>query len=358
MSSLAKIKGNYYLQFYDSDRSPTRKKVALGTKSKRTAEKLQRRYDDAYALGDYDPWSGRTLGEPTEDMDVSEALQAFLEAKHREGCAHSTIRNYRSTVERAFSPSLPVRSLSERDCEPFIYDDSVSAATRGGRFRHIRAFVNWCESEGLRSRGLDLKKPKQQEKLPKAVREEELDAIIAAIRKDHAEKRKYLKNGGDIVWRIPLFRFALLTGLRGSELARLRWEHVRLERGEMVIEEQKNGRATVLPLSAKAVDVLRGIGHREGWVFCGPGEEHSTRSTVTFRDNQSSKFREYRRAAGVREEVSFHGLRHGFATRLAEAGCNAATIKRLMRHSSIQTSMKYIHMAGSGLRDSLDQAFG
>ena len=52
MASLVEIKGNYYLQFYDSKKQPSRKKVALQTKRKRVAKKLQRRYEDAYALGE------------------------------------------------------------------------------------------------------------------------------------------------------------------------------------------------------------------------------------------------------------------------------------------------------------------
>jgi hypothetical protein len=55
MASLVEIKGNYYLQFYDGNESPSQKKVSLGTKRKRVAQKLKRTYEDAHALGKYDP---------------------------------------------------------------------------------------------------------------------------------------------------------------------------------------------------------------------------------------------------------------------------------------------------------------
>lgn len=48
-------KGTHHLQFYDDNRSPSQKKVALGTRRKRVAKKLKRTYEDAYALGEYDP---------------------------------------------------------------------------------------------------------------------------------------------------------------------------------------------------------------------------------------------------------------------------------------------------------------
>ena len=57
MSSLYKRpNGVYSLSFYGADRRPTRKHVSLRTKTKRTAEALQRRLDDAVLLGEYDPW--------------------------------------------------------------------------------------------------------------------------------------------------------------------------------------------------------------------------------------------------------------------------------------------------------------
>lgn len=49
MASLVEIKGNYYLQFYNGNKSPSQKKVSLGTKRKRVAQKLKRKYEDAYA---------------------------------------------------------------------------------------------------------------------------------------------------------------------------------------------------------------------------------------------------------------------------------------------------------------------
>ena len=58
----------------------------------------------------------------------------------------------------------------------------------------------------------------------------------------------------------------------------------------------------------------------------------------------------YRKAAGVREEVTLHSLRAGFITQLAKAGLNAVAIKRLARHRSIETSLRYIEATGESFR--------
>ena len=56
MATLVKQSGNYYLQFYDKNRSSKRKRIALRTGKKKIALKLQVRLEDLYALGKYDPW--------------------------------------------------------------------------------------------------------------------------------------------------------------------------------------------------------------------------------------------------------------------------------------------------------------
>jgi integrase len=47
---------------------------------------------------------------------------------------------------------------------------------------------------------------------------------------------------------------------------------------------------------------------------------------------------------------TFHDLRHTFGTRLADAGVDVVKIKELMGHSSIVTTMRYIHATDQGKR--------
>lgn len=55
------------------------------------------------------------------------------------------------------------------------------------------------------------------------------------------------------------------------------------------------------------------------------------------------KIAEYRRRLGIIVPTSAHSLRHGFATYMAEEGANPAAIQRLLGHSSLQTTSKYVH---------------
>jgi site-specific recombinase XerD len=57
--------------------------------------------------------------------------------------------------------------------------------------------------------------------------------------------------------------------------------------------------------------------------------------------------------AGIVKEVSLHTLRHTYATHLLEQGVNILTIKELLGHAHINTTMVYLHLA----RPTVNMAF-
>jgi site-specific recombinase XerD len=76
------------------------------------------------------------------------------------------------------------------------------------------------------------------------------------------------------------------------------------------------------------------------------GTRFSTENPYVVRLSQNyiqMKIAEYRRRLGIIVPTSAHSLRHGFATYLAEQGANPAAIQRLLGHSSLQTTSRYVH---------------
>jgi integrase len=204
-------------------------------------------------------------------------------------------------------------------------------------------------------------RPKRPKKRPKHVTEKELDKVCNEIRSDYREKLKAGEiNEGELIWLIPLYRFTYYSGLRGSELARLRWRDLDFERGLILLsDEQKSKEEGTSPLIPQAVKVLHEVaqGEPNEYVFHAPKGERFDRRTDTFRDYVNRRFRRYRRKAGIKRKLTVHGLRHGFATRLAQEGVSPHAIQRACRHKAFRTTQKYINLSAVDVRDDVAAAF-
>jgi len=368
MASLYKRNGTYYASFSNTRRDPEQKRFSLKTSKKQIARRTLTRLEDDYHAGEFDPWTDDPWSydeEPFEDLSLQEATDRFLRRKEDEGCSSNTIRTYREILrllQKNVGGGLPMSRLSEASLRAFIQDEELGQATQHKRYGHVLTFLRWCEEECyLQDNPLDeIPRPRQPEKLPKAITEEELQTLCNHIRSRYKQLRKknWIREGQNI-WRIPLFWFAFYTGMRGEELARLRWRHIDFEKGLIYIRKQKNRKEQTIPLNSKAREVLEDMARGESgdYVFRSPSFEGQQRKAKWFRENVSTAFKEAREDVGLRKELSFHSLRHGFCTALAEAGKSAVVIKAAARHSDITTSMRYVHMARTKLQQEVEDAF-
>jgi integrase len=162
-----------------------------------------------------------------------------------------------------------------------------------------------------------------------------------------------------MVWAIPVFRWAFYTGMRSTEIGRLRWKHIDKERGLIKITRQKNRKEQTIPLISKAEEVLRHTPTPRGpemYVFRTPDGPLRDRNEETFGRSASRHFCEARRRSDIDRELTFHDLRAGFATALADAGKSAHTIRAAMRHSSLKMALRYVSVSNVRLRSEMSDA--
>ena len=150
-----------------------------------------------------------------------------------------------------------------------------------------------------------------------------------------------------------LVAFAIETGLRRGEQFQLQWNQVDLENGNLTLPMPKGGRTRYVPLSEEAKSILRSFDSflRSAWVF--PGLKDATQSM----DSRAFLRRSYEpalRQAGI-IGCCWHSLRHTAASRRIMAGVDLVSVKEILGHRDIQTTLRYAHLAPGHLREAVNR---
>ncbi len=143
--------------------------------------------------------------------------------------------------------------------------------------------------------------------------------------------------------------FALATGLRQANVTFLTWGQVDLGRRVAWVDaaEAKGRKPIGIPLSAEAVEILRcQAGEHEKWVF-------------PYRGKPLAKIRGAWTRAVARakiDPVTFHGLRHTWASWHVQRGTPLAVLQQLGGWRSYSMVLRYAHLAPEHLQQYADNA--
>jgi len=153
----------------------------------------------------------------------------------------------------------------------------------------------------------------------------------------------------------PAYATALYTGLRMGELWGLRWADCDLERGLLTVRRSyrlapKSGKPRAVPINPALLPMLR------QWRNDCPASDEAL-VFPTARGYMRQKDRDYGFKAALAgaecHPVTFHGLRHTFASHFMMSGGNILTLQKLLGHSSVAVTMKYAHLAPDFMRDEI-----
>lgn len=175
----------------------------------------------------------------------------------------------------------------------------------------------------------EIPRPKKRFILPKVLGESELKRLFKAMRN---KKHKAI-----------LFT-AYSAGLRVSEVVNLELSHIDRSRMQLLIKNAKGKKDRYVMLSPVLTDILISYYKTadpkpKKYVFEGPepGTPYSASS-------MQKVFQTARKEAGIHKQVSFHALRHSFATHLLEKGIDIKYIRDLLGHFDIKTTARYLHV--------------
>ncbi len=130
-------------------------------------------------------------------------------------------------------------------------------------------------------------------------------------------------------------------GLRVSELVNLQVKHLDHERRLIRIEQAKGAKDRIVLMPPSLVQDLNDYQrshHPWHWLFSGQQVNRCLSITSVQRLFHTAK-----QSAGIHKQGGIHSLRHAYATHQLEAGMPVHQLQRLLGHSDVRTTMRYVH---------------
>ena len=297
-----------------------------------TAREQARQVLAGLARGE-DPIAARTEARfaPTVAALAAEYIERYAKARKRSWAADER------TLRVDVLPVLGKLRASEvqRKHVRALLDGIIARGTAARPNRthanRVRALLHAVFAFGVRRELLTANPVDGVERQPERPREkvlsaDEVRAIFAALSDEPAALQTYV-------------RLLFLTGSRGGELLRLRWEHVTFEPEPWLTfpaEITKSKREHRVPLSGAAVAVLRELHERTGassWLF------PSTKSPRGRRTASQDFYKRLRAASGV--SLVGHDARRWGATTMAAAGIPLEVVGRILGHADQSVTARH-----------------
>ncbi len=274
---------------------------------------------------------------------------AFLNAKKAEGLARSTLKGAYAPVLLAFFAFCTRRGVGEVEAiDPELIRGHLLAVGEGHapstihrHYRVIKTWLRWYEVEaapdGWRNPIRRLRAPKVPEQILDPV---SLEDLAELVRVANTRDRAILLAMVD-------------TGLRAGELLALDVEDFDNAEGVFVVRHGKGGRARVAPLGQTARRAVR------RWIR---ERQPAGRALFTTTRGNRMNYWALRTMLGRladRADVprpKLHGIRRAFGIGMLRAGVDLLTVSRMLGHSTVSQTPKYLKQVVADLRAAVERA--
>ena len=253
------------------------------------------------------------------------------------GKSLSTLNNYMRCIAHLslYFKCLPTDLDLEQIEEYLLSVKKENKTPSESFFKHTvygLRFLFRCE--GLDDRAIQLPKLKPDNKLPVVLGRSEMKELLKAP--------VLLKH------RV-LIGLLYSCGLRCQEARMLLIKDVDFERNMIHFRQSKRRKDRYVPIGmhlSRGLKTYLEAEHPHKWLFNGKDHhEGFSQKGVQWVVRESTK------KTGIQKHVTVHTLRHTYATHLLEDGLDIVSIKELLGHAHIQTTMVYLHLTAKGNED-------
>jgi len=260
-----------------------------------------------------------------------DAMQAEMRLR---GFAERTQRTYTGWMRRlVLQVGVPADQITEQQVRAYLSELSrrrLSASTINQAISAVRFFFG----EVLRRQwDLEIHYQHAPQRVPVTLTADEVSRLLTAV--PNLRDRTAME-------------IAYAAGLRLGEVLHLRLSDIDSGRMTLRVDQGKGRKDRNVMLGAALLETLRAYWKRykpRVWLFPGQDPARPVHATLIQRSFIRAKL-----VARIQKPVSFHSLRHSFATELLESGVNVRTIQTLLGHRSLGTTQRYVHVAGDYLK--------
>jgi integrase/recombinase XerC len=288
-------------------------------------------------------------------MTTTQSLQLFLRALQGQNYSPKTLRAYGDDLHQFLAWveknrvdwDTPTR-FGRVDIEGFMQylaAQRMTGVTRVRKLAAIRKFFTFLEENSILAANPahTVKGARREEKEPNILYKEQYKAL--------------LYEASDNIRDYAIIQTFLQTGIRLSELAHLRVDEVDFEHRLLTVRQGKGKKDRQIPLVDDAVKALRNYMRYRNTQLILDDEIFFLAKNGTSLNVSTVKYTvaKYVKKAGIRKKTGVHTLRHTFGAHKADKNMSLATLQELMGHKKKETTLKYIHLAKTNLRQEMAQ---
>ena len=260
-----------------------------------------------------------------------DAMQAEMQLR---GFAARTQRSYAGWMRRlVLRVGVAADQVTEQQARGYLSELSgrgLSASTINQAISAVRFFYG---NVLRRAWDLEIHYQRAPQRVPVTLTGEEVSRLLAAV--PNLRDRTAME-------------IAYAAGLRLGEVLQLKLSDIDSGRMILRVEQGKGKKDRNVMLGPALLESLRAYWKQykpRVWLFPGKDPSRPVNASMIQRAFTQAKWQ-----ARIQKRVSFHSLRHSFATQLLESGVNVRTIQALLGHRSLGTTQRYTHVAGDYLK--------
>lgn len=247
----------------------------------------------------------------------------------------SAERNAYAWVE-ALGPDFPTANLTREVIDKVIsgWAEEVKTGTINRKIAALSVMLHIAREQGAWERNFKVKQKKEYRGRMRWFSEGEIEAM-----------QEFFSDDRDF---LDLFMLALDTGFRFGELINITPRDWNPSTGKLSTWVTKGDEPRSVPLTPRAREIIlrRRVDVRD-WEPLFPRTVNSS--------SVSRRLRAWKDWAQLpaEDEAVFHSFRHTCCSRLVQAGVSLAVVQRWMGHATIQTTMRYAHLAPDAFDDAV-----